>query len=213
MSRESPFDLAFAPWREHFTRIRESLEGSDPGDRDRFLLNREVAALLLELRPEDGYGDATEAMAALVHHGYRFWEAGELVQSVSPEQLARVVDPFWARNLLPSFRPTVLPSYVQLPPLAIWGVLEGGAPEPLDGWFRSRVDPDLDLLAVLGMRPGRAGFTTLPLQGNRPGLDQRENATPLFAPLETEGGVRAGIGTVASRGELLELAWRIEALG
>lgn len=212
MSRENPFELAFAHLRQHFERIRESQGGTDPGNRDRFLLNREVAALLLELRPEEGYGGATEAMAALVHHGYRFWEAGEVVQPVSPEQLARVVDSAWARNLRPSDRPTVRPSYVQLPSLAVWGLLEDESLEPLDGWFRARSDHGLDLLAVFGVRPGRAGFTTLTLWGEPPELDRREDGSPLFAPLATHPGARAGIGTVTSQAELLELAWRIEVL-
>ena len=212
MSRENPFELAFAPWRDRFERIRESLDGTDPRDRDRFLLNREVTVLLLELRPEEGYGDATEAMAGLVHHGYLFWEAGEIIRPITREQLAQVVAPTESRDLRPSDRPTVRPSYVQLPPFAIWGVLEGEAPEPLDGWFRVRSGPTMNLLAVFGIRPGRAGFTTLELRGEPPALDRREGGTPLFAPLEAGTGARAGMGTVADGAELLELAWRVEVL-
>ena len=208
MMRESPFELAFAPWREHFGRIRESLDGAG-AERDRFLLDREVAALLLELRPEEGYGDATEAMAALVHHGFLFWSAGERVRSVTSDQLARVLDPSGVRPRPdPAGRP---PCYVQLPSFAIWGVLQEGAPEPLDGWFAARVDSTLMALAVFGVRSGRAGFTTLEVRGEFPGLERREDGTPLFAPLEA-GSARTGPGTVASEAELLELAWRIEAL-
>lgn len=206
MSRESPFDLAFAPLRDRFERIRESQGGADPGDRDRFLLNRDVAALLLELRPEEGYGDATEAMAALVHHGYRFWDAGEVVRSIAPEQLARVVDPGLTRRPLPSGRPAVLPAYVQLPPLSIWGVLEAGSPEPLDGWFSFGTGAALNVLAVLGIRSGRAGFTTLEVRGTRPGI------SPVFAPLQSGVEARAALATVRSEAELLELAWRVETL-
>ena len=211
MSREHPFELAFAPLRDRFERIRESLDGADPGDRDRFLLNRDVAALLLELRPEEGYGDATEAMAALVHHGYLFWANGEIVRAIEPERLAEVVEPARAPNVRPSDRPAVPPSYVQLPPLAIWGLLEGGPPEPLDGWFRIRTDHGLTLLAVFGMRPGRAGFTTLELRGAPIALDRREDGTPLFAPFES--AAQTGLGTITSEAELLELAWRIEGTG
>jgi hypothetical protein len=211
MSRESPFELAFAPWRDRFPRIRESLDGEDPRDRDRFLLNREVAALLLELRPDEGYGEGTEAMAALIHHGYLFWESGEVVQTVQAEQLGRIIAPSWTRTLRPSGRPAVLPSYVQLPPFAVWGVLEAVPPEPLDGWFASRPDQTLQVLAVFGIRPGRAGFTTLEVAGKRPDLARRDDGAPLFAPLEFGSGLPAGPGTVTSEAELLELAWRIEA--
>ena len=213
MSREHPFQLAFGPMADRFERIRESLDGAEPGDRDRFLLNREVAALLLELRPEEGYGAATEAMAALVHHGYLFWEAGEVTQTVQAEQLGRIVASPWTRSLLPSGRPAVRPSYVQLPSFALWGVLEGGAPEPLDGWFAARANSSLLALAVFGIRSGRAGFTTLEVGGAYPGLERREDGTPLFAPLESESGARTGMGAVASGAELLELAWRIEPPG
>ena len=211
MSRESPFALAFAPLRDRFERIRASFDDADPGDRDRFLLNREVAALLFELRPEGGYGEATEAMAALVHHGYLFWNAGENVRTVTAEELNSVVKPIGPRNHLPSYRPAVLPSYVQLPSLAIWGMLEGGPPEPLDGWFRIRSGDLLTLLAVFGMRPGRAGFTTLEVRGEPMELDRREDGAPLFSPFES--GARTGLGTVTSEAELLELAWRIEGSG
>jgi hypothetical protein len=210
MSRETPFELAFAPWRDRFERIRESLDGADSRDRDRFLLDREVTALLLELRPEDGYGDATEAMTGLVHHGYLFWEAGEIIRPITREQLSQVVAFTESRNLRPSDRPTLRPSYVQLPPFGMWGVLEAGPPEPLDGWFAVRSGPSLNLLAVFGIRPGRPGFTTLELRGEPPALDRREDGTPLFAPLQSDAGTRAGMGTVASGAELLELAWRVE---
>ena len=167
----------------------------------------------IELRPEEGYGAATEAMAALVHHGYLFWEAGEVTQTVQAEQLGRIVASPWTRSLLPSGRPAVRPSYVQLPSFALWGVLEGGAPEPLDGWFAARANSSLLALAVFGIRSGRAGFTTLEVGGAYPGLERREDGTPLFAPLESESGARTGMGAVASGAELLELAWRIEPPG
>jgi hypothetical protein len=211
MSREHPFQLAFGPLADRFGRIRESLDGTDSGDRDRFLLNPEVAALLLELRPEEGYGAATEAMAALVHHGYLFWGAGERVLSVSPDQLARALEPSGVRPRPdPAGRP---PCYVQLPSFAVWGILEGGAPEPLDGWFAARADSTLLALAVFGVRSGREGFTTLEVGGGYPGLERREDGAPLFTPLESESGTRTGMGAVASEAELLELAWRIEPPG
>lgn len=211
MSRENPFELAFGPWRERFERIRESLAGADSADRDRFLLNREVAALLLELRPLEGYGDATEAMAGLVHHGYLFWVDGERVREIGPEDLNAVVGPTGG----PADGPKSgigFARYLQLPPLAVWGLLDEGPPEPLDGWFAVRSGQTLSLLAVFGIRRGRAGFTTIELRGEPPALDHREDGTPLFAPLGSDLGARAGMPTVAGEAELLELGWRAEAL-
>ena len=108
--------------------------------------------------------------------------------------------------------PEVRPAhYVQLPAFAVWGVLEAAPPEPLDGWFASRSDQTLHVLAVFGIRPGRAGFTTLEVAGRPPDLTRREDGSPLIAPLESGAGMPAGPATVASEAELLELAWRIEA--
>src|SRR6185503_15592859 len=77
--RPSPFALLFgtlAPGR--FPALRAALEaaGSPPEDRERFLLLREVAELLRELRPEEGVGEAVQALVALLHASYLFWAAG-----------------------------------------------------------------------------------------------------------------------------------------
>jgi hypothetical protein len=65
----------------------------------------------------------------------------------------------------------------------------------------------LNVLAVLGIRSGRAGFTTLEVRGRRPGI------APVFAPLQSGVEARAALATVRSEAELLELAWRVETLG
>jgi hypothetical protein len=210
MSRAAPFPLVFGSARERFERLRQSLasEQKDPRDRDALLLSREAAELLHELRPEEGFGDATEAAAALLHHAYLFWASGEVVRTVPYDVLTRILArPPGRRATEPPIPPYC---YVQLPALAIWGVLEDSPPEPLDGWFATRLGDRLHGLAVFGLRPGRVGFTTLEVSGTRPGLAMRHEPVPLFAPITTEQGVAAGIGAVTSEAELLELCWRIE---
>ncbi len=211
MTRPTPFELVFAEWRDRFDRLRDDLAaaGKDSADRDLVLLEREAAELLHAMRPDEGFGEATEAFSALLHHAALFRASGEPVRIVSEEELRRaLVQP-------PGPSPTAEPAlarYVQLPALAIWGVLSDGPPEPLDGWFRMRSGERLDALAILGLRPGREGFTALEVSGPAPGLERRESMVPLFAPMQSETGVPAGIGAVTSEAELLELCWRIEAL-
>lgn len=212
MSRATPFELVFGAMRDRFDRMRQALvaAGKDPVDRDAFLLEREVAALLHELRPEEGYGEGTEAAAALLHHAYLFWAGGEVVRRVPARFLAAVIADRSGRRTAAHSRG---PSYVQLPALAIWGVLADSPLEPLDGWFVRRAGDRLDVLAVFGIREGRGGFTTIEASGGFPGIVQRNETTPLFEPVRSETGSPAGVGAVTSEAELLELCWRIEAAG
>ncbi len=210
MTRPTPFELVFGAMRERFERVQRELGqgGLDPADRDAFLLDREVATILHELRPDEGFGDATEAAAALLHHAYLFWAGGEVVRRVPHRVLAGLIAEGASRRAVLSRGP----SYVQLPPLAIWGLLEGSPPEPLDGWFVRRREDRLEVLAVFGIRPGRDGFTTLEVSGPPPGASSRGGEAPRFEPIQTETGAQAGIGAVTSETELLELCWRIESV-
>jgi hypothetical protein len=166
-----------------------------------------------ELRPEEGLGEAMEALAALVHHGYLFWSAGGRIRGIDEPSLTRLVSAGRAvgRPDGPSRRSAIRPSaYIQLPSLAVWGRLEGGPPEPLDGWFEWGWGLDLHVLAVLGLSPGRPGFTTVEVNGPRPDRLDRVDGSPLFGPITTDTGARAGIASVRGEEELLELAWRAE---
>jgi hypothetical protein len=212
MSRSTPFELVFGGMRDRLDRLRDDLAaaGKDSTDRDVVLLEREAAELLRAIRPEEGFGEATDTFAALLHHAFSYREGREQVRVVAAAELGRVLlEPLEAGPVPgpPGSR------YVQLPSLAIWAVLSEGPPEPIDGWFRIRRADHLDALAILGIRPGRAGFTALEVAGAPPGLRHRESTVPLFAPMQSEAGVPAGLAAVASEAELLELCWRVEALG
>src|SRR3954467_1058247 len=77
--RPTPFDLVFGDTAEQtFAGIGAALRqaGTDPRDRDAFLMTREVVGLVRELRPEQGLGEGIDQLAALVHHSYLFWAAG-----------------------------------------------------------------------------------------------------------------------------------------
>ena len=210
--RPTPFSLAFgdlAPGR--FPAIDQALTaaGTDPGDRDAFLLLREVSQLLRELRPDEGLGEGVEALAALVHAAFLFHRGGQPIVTVDEETLRLLVSEVpGSRSAPPSPRQ---PAYVQLPPLRVWGVARDAAPaEPLDGWFVTGGQDGLSLVAVFGMHPGREGFTVVEASGPRPDELRRADGTALFAPM-LAAGMTVGVASLSGAEELLELAWRVEA--
>ena len=220
--RPTPFDAVFGPLAAaRFPAIQGGLAaaGRDPRARDGFLLVREAVELLRDLRPEEGLGEAVAALAALVHHAYLFWMDGERVGVVGERELEGALTEGRKDGMTaggeavdrPSFRLSVVPSvYIQLPPLAVWGTPVAGAPpEPLDGWFLARDGDRLELLAIFGLHPGRAGLTAVETGGPRPDPLGRADGSALFAPL-LAGAAAAGLRSVAGEEELLELAWRIE---
>ncbi|MGQ0703444.1 MAG: hypothetical protein ACT4PM_09975 [Gemmatimonadales bacterium] len=235
-ARPTPFELVFGEFRDRFEAIQQGLEASgvQADDRDRFLLQREAAELMRELRPEAGLGAEVEMLGALVHHAYRFWRSGERVRAVSREDLVTLLEgggtagrldggisgeDTVARPTEPgrsaSSRPAVPLSsaYIQVSPLAVWARLESGPPEPLDGWFAARVKPfELEILGILGMHPGRAGFTAVEVRGPRPDEVTPANGSTRFAPIASDTGAQAGLAAVRDAEELLALAWRVEDL-
>jgi len=213
MTRPTPFVLVFGDVaNDRFPVLRDGAHaaGRDPANRDEFVLVREVAELLREIRPDEGLGEAVEALVAFVHTAFLFWRGGEQVVAVPRGLLGEViaVEP----RADASAAPAGGTSYLQLPSLVVWGVpIVGSPPEPLDGWFVSRQGERLTVLAVFGLRPGREAMTTVEIAGPRPPAPLvRIDGTPLFAPRMT-GGEAAQLYAVEGEEELLELAWRLGA--
>jgi hypothetical protein len=212
MSRPTPFDLVFGDVAsERFPSVRDGVAaaGRDMTSRDEFLLVREVAELMREIRPDEGLGEAVEALVAFVHTAFLYWHQGERLVVVERDVLGEAI----AVGSRPgaSEAPETPTSYIQLPPLVVWGVpIAGSPPEPLDGWFLSRPGGVLSILAVFGLRPGREAMTTVEISGSRPPASlARLDGTPLFAPRVTGGGA-AQLYSVEGEEELLELVCRIE---
>ncbi len=209
--RPTPFDLAFADLaEERFPGIRDALAaaGTDPADRDAFLLNRDVVTLIRELRPDEGAGEAIAQLAALVHHAYLFWNAERPVFAVGETETDGLLD----EHASPPGRPPVrLAAYFQLPERRIWAQPVPGAPhEPLDGCFvhLAAGEPPLRVLGVFGLHPDRPGFTVVEAAGPRAAHLARPDGSPLFAPL-LPGGAAAGLNSLAGGEELLELGYRM----
>jgi hypothetical protein len=209
--RSTPFDLVFEPVAEStFPSIRAALDraGYDPRDRDGFLMQREVVALLRELRPEEGLGEGIDQLAALLHHAYLYWDGGATTLELSPEQLPELLGTVPAA---PTGDPVEqLAYYAQVPEHRVWAQVIPGEPhEPLDGCF-VHVLPDpalLRVLGVFGIHPERQGFSVVEVSGPRGAALAREDGSGLFTPV-LPGGEAAGLFSLIGEEELLELGWR-----
>lgn len=208
--RPTPFDLVFRGSREEvFPQIRLALEqaGHDPRSRDAFLMVREVVTLLRDLRPDEGLGKGIDQLAALVHHAYLFWAAGEHTVEVAPDQLAGLllkrVEPGTAAEAFSAY-------YAALPHHRIWAqVIPDHPPEPLEGCF-AHSTPDgtaLRVLGVFGIHPERQGLSVVEVVGPRPVALARADGTDLFTPT-LDGGKAAGLFSITGEEELLEVGWR-----
>ncbi|MDZ4674756.1 MAG: hypothetical protein SGI84_09890 [Gemmatimonadota bacterium] len=210
-TRLSPFELALGPFApDRLGEVHRALAAAevDPFDRDAWAISQAGAALLHELRPESGLGEAVAELVALAHAGFLFWQQGQQVRSLSRPSLDALVS--GAPAATPSRSPSAY--YLQLPPRRVWGTpVEGEPPEPLDGWFAQAQRDHLALVAVFGLLPGRPGFTVAHTDGPVPGPLAREDGSPLFAST-LEGGTAAGLWSLVGQRELLELGWRAHHL-
>ena len=212
--RPTPFELVFEPIADtRFPAIRDALAaaGHDPRDRDRFLMIKDVATLVRELRPEEGVGEGMDQLVAFVHHAFLLWNAGVPVLPITKEQLELLLDGA-DRDANGSDTPPAW--YAQLPERRIWAqVLEESAHEPLDGCFVHEMpDGALRVLGVFGLHADRAGFSVVETMGPRPRDLARPDGALLFDSV-LPGGQAAGLHSLAGTDELLELGWRLRGLG
>jgi hypothetical protein len=207
--RSSPFELVFRyTISTSFPAIQAALKGpgQDPRDRDAFLMIGDVIMLLRELRPAEGLGEGIDQLAALVHHAYLFWDAGERTVEVDDNRLPELLG-----TVQVSDQQNVSATYAQLPERRIWGAPVPDAPqEPLDGCFiyGSPEDRSLHVLGVFGVHPERAGFSVVEVVGERPRALVRADGSALFSPV-LPGGQAAGLFSITGEEELLELSWRL----
>jgi hypothetical protein len=211
VSRPTPFDLVFAPVAERLAGLTAAAAavGRDPRDRQEFALIPDVQRLLADLEAPDvvrRQPEAAEEYLALLHAAYRFDTAGRPVVTTTRAQL----EP-WLARLAPAEPPRVpgTACYLRLPARWLWGRPDLTRPhEPLDGMFAVTAPggDEITVLAVLGLRPERDGFTQVTVRA-RPADFAAARAVrrePPFAPL-MDGGGAAGFRSVASGGELLTL--------
>jgi hypothetical protein len=175
---------------ERFPAVLEEAHarGVSTASPDRFLLLAAVGELLRELLPGDGgygvesggrsgmveedgeYGEVLEHVGLLAYQVFHFWRYGRRLLVLEPALARYLVDDVprvgdWALT------PPYPAGYLQVPRHMFWArASEDAVPEPVDGFFWVMVgDPDpetppyprLDVVLVLGVRPGRPGLSTL----------------------------------------------------
>ena len=211
MKRPTPFDMLFGDQAAALQALTKAAAAArrDPRDRTEFAMVPEVQRLLAELQSPEVVAQQPEAVQEyleLLHAMYRFDVAGQRVLAPTRAQLQP-----WLRRMLPPDAPPVPGSacYVQFPANWWWGQRAPDAPhEPLDGVFvvaAPRGD-EVTLLAVLGLRAERGGFTQVTVHA-RPAdfaTARTLQRDPPFAPLMT-GGASGDVLSVATSAELLTL--------
>ena len=210
MSRLHPFDLVFGEIAaRRFGEIRDAMSSTTTGDRRRFLQLAPVQTLLEELAPAETPLRAAlmEEYGTLLYAAYHYWLDGQRTFDVTMEDLDRAAEKPASGDPPANGEGA---RYVRLPERRMWGQIGEGAPhEPLDGLFvvSGAGGAELTVVAVLGLRPDRDGFSQIAVTAPRQDIPDaaRARRIPLFAPL-MEGGERAGFRSVATEGELMDLA-------
>ncbi len=188
-----------------FEEIRGELATAriDPFERDAFVLAGAVGRVLRDLVPGDAPADAVTLYSALLHVLYLHWAGGRPVRAVSRERLSAQL----AAALAPPV-PAPGTCYLQLPERLVWAAPSAGAAhEPLDGLFVATTPARVQLLAVLGFRPEREGFTTIAATAPLPvpQTPARADGSPPFSTV-LPAGERMGFFSITSEAELARLA-------
>jgi hypothetical protein len=214
VTRLDPFDHAFAELAEsRFPEIRDEAESEhrDTADRPQFAALRAVQHLLGEVEsPEvlEEHPEAAGEYLTALYVAFRYWDAGRHTFPVPRDHLEGAF-----AGPIPSERPSVpyRACYLQLPERWFWAQIDPAEPhEPLDGLFvvAGGQDREVIILAVLGLRAGRPGFSQVSMATVPEDLvmAHRSARDPIFATT-LDGGVEAGLRSVTTPAEVLHLAY------
>ena len=234
--RQNPYQLVFGVESMDdrlFPPIAEEAEARDQplDDPDRFLFLSSVGQLLQAIagaedagydhEEEDGEpeaGDQRDALkqyGRLLYHAFHYWRDRKPTRRVTEERLRWLLDDVSSVGDWSLVVPAAS-GYLQLPRNLIWAEPAPGlTPEPVDGFFWRRVDPDdaparLHVLLVLGVRPDRAGFSVVPATGV---LDDDEHWAEVDARPDGDdfgntlpGGEMDELYSIETAAEVLKLA-------
>ncbi|HEX6746637.1 MAG TPA: hypothetical protein VF092_05025 [Longimicrobium sp.] len=232
----TPYEMAFGePAFENriFPRILAEAEmhGEDPLARERFGFLTLAGDAARDMVPQDAPPEMLEEYRALLYHAFNFWRFGRRIYCLDAPVARYLVE---AAPALEDWTLTLpVPSvYVQLPAKLFWASISTDVPpEPVDGFFATVCegrDPlgggayqDLNVLMVLGLRRGRAGFSVIPFDTEAgPGIPAtwaeapgREGARDFDNILP--GGEIAGLYSILTTTEALKLLaralWYVDA--
>lgn len=213
MRRLTPFEHAFGELATgSFQTIRDEAARStiDLSDRAQFARLPSVQRVLAEVADPgivEAQPEAADEYLTSLFVAFRFWQAGQHVIAIDPQAVNIPLDP----THMTSF--PAIPHgacYLQFPERWMWAQIDPTAPhEPVDGIFvtRSEAPGEITMLAVLGLRPGRYGFSQLAVRVTPAEVEAAPRAvrTPPFEPV-VAGGREAGLKSLVSVAELLVLA-------
>jgi hypothetical protein len=199
--------LAQALGSSRFEALRTALAATktDPLDRDAFLLAAAVGQVLRDFVPQEAPAESVTSYAALLHTLYLNWDRGWPMKTLDRATAASLLSAppdVAAASLEPAI------CYVQLPERLVWAVpAPGAAHEPIDGLFVLFTRQRLRVLAVLGFRPERQGFTTIEADASLPvpAPAARPDGSSPFATV-LPAGERMGLFSIVSQAELAALA-------
>ena len=212
MNRPTPYELTVG--KDIETRFPAAQAEAQAGMKDatdpaQFASLPTVQRILTDIESPELLSEHPEAAAeylALLYAAFRFWNAGKVVYGMARDD--------WSdSDLVRGSQFPDVPSgacYVQFSERWFWAQIGEGAPhEPLDGMFiaQSADRQQLVVVAVLGLRVGREGFSQISLTVATADLyeaDLRTDTAP-FSPL-MDGGAEAGFRSVSSAADLLLLA-------
>lgn len=224
--RLTPYEIVFMEGdfeSRVFPRIaREAAEeGVATLHREKFDFLSTVGEVIREVTPEDAPPEALDQYRALLFQAYHHWSEGRRLF---------VLDTAAARYLVESapalaewsFAPPARSVYLQLPGNLFWSSISPeDPPEPVDGFFVTSSEAEdaqgrefltVDMLAVLGIRRARAGFSVIPVE-----METGEGLpAPWEAPPRGEGdfanampgGEIAGLYSILTTPEVLKLVTR-----
>jgi hypothetical protein len=224
----TPYEMVFGEAgfeNRTFPRILAEAEDhhEDPSHRERFDFLTLAAEAVRDMVPAEAPAEALEEYRALLYHAFNFWRFGRRCYVLDAPLARYLVEaaPSLAGWELTLPHPSV---YLQLPPKLFWASISTDVPpEPVDGFFAATAqgtDPlglpyhDLQVLMVLGLRRGRAGFSVIPFDTEvgrgipavwaetpgREGARDFENILP--------GGDMAGLYSILTNTEALKLLAR-----
>jgi hypothetical protein len=228
-NRQLPYELAFqdeAFERTHFPAIRDEAEqrGTSTTDPEQFLELSSVANILRTVLVE-GDRPAVTQFGPLLHQAYHFWSFGKKVYEVDEPLFRQLTGDLPASGPQPLLPPTPA-GYLVLPRNLLWArIADDAVPEAIDGFFWTMVGADdpqmppferLDILLILGLRPGRPGFSVADvsaLLADEP-ADQWADARAREEPHEDfanilPGGELQQLRAIETRGEALKLVARV----
>lgn len=206
MSRPHPFDMVFGLAADELFAELHREAGDGLLDTPTFARLPSTEAILKRLgNPEIAEADASalEEYIRLLLVAFFYWRHG--ARTLRPARSS--LEPLLDGAAPPAPVQPIPAAYLELPQHWIWAQIDEAAPhEPVEGIFVARVDEGTTIVAVLGLREERGGFSQISAVATQEDFEAAREAVRAlpFAPT-MPGGLEAGFRTIVSEAELIRL--------